>query len=203
MADDIGKMYDRLGKQYLEDAEKVPPPDVGAFMDLLPSKAAVLDVGCAGGRDTEKFADRGFDVTGIDASAFFIEEARKRIPVGHFLKEDVRTFQFPDESFDAIWAHAVLLHIPRGDVPLVLDKFWHVLKPEGKLHIAVKVGEGERFVEDVFEHAGAVRRPFTFFQQNELEKLVSAAGFSIVSSRVVPDDQGRHDVEWVQLWAQK
>lgn len=44
-----------------------------------PASFSVLDLGCAGGRNTELLARRGFDVRALDASAAMVEETRRRL----------------------------------------------------------------------------------------------------------------------------
>jgi len=44
-----------------------------------PSRTRVLDLGCAGGRNTEFLARRGFDVLGRDASAAMVAATRERL----------------------------------------------------------------------------------------------------------------------------
>jgi SAM-dependent methyltransferase len=46
---------------------------------LEPQAVRVLDVGCAGGRNTVLLADRGFDVHALDASAAMVAETRRRL----------------------------------------------------------------------------------------------------------------------------
>lgn len=44
-----------------------------------PASVAALDLGCAGGRNTELLARRGFDVRALDASAAMVEATRRRV----------------------------------------------------------------------------------------------------------------------------
>ncbi len=44
-----------------------------------PAKTRVLDIGCAGGRNTDLLASRGFDVFAIDASAAMVKHTRQRV----------------------------------------------------------------------------------------------------------------------------
>jgi len=196
-------MYNRMGKKYLEDIEHSGPPEIEGFMNLLPPGASILDVGCAGGRDCKVFAKRGFKVTGVDVSDVFLKEAAERIPQGDFHNADLRTLTFPANSFDAIWANAVLLHVPKEEIPLALTNLYRVLKPGGKLHIRVKKGEGSERITEVLKNTGEVSRTFTFFEQEELEKFVTDAGFTLLSSEYLPDDLGRSDVAWIKVWAEK
>jgi SAM-dependent methyltransferase len=65
----------------------------------LPPGAAVLDLCCGPGRHTIEFARRGFQVTGVDRTARYIEAARAAaIRAGlnvELVQEDMRRFQRP------------------------------------------------------------------------------------------------------------
>jgi SAM-dependent methyltransferase len=78
-----------LYRQVLERLE------VGPGSDLL-------DVGCGAGRFCRIAADRGARVSGIDATAPFIEIARERIRGGDFRVGDMQALPWPDDSFDVV-----------------------------------------------------------------------------------------------------
>jgi len=64
---------------------------------------AVLDVPCGPGRHSVAFASKGFDVTGVDATAPYVEEARSRAADAdfdaEFVEADMREFA-REEAFD-------------------------------------------------------------------------------------------------------
>ena len=68
-------------------------------------EVSLLDVGCGDGRDSFFFADKGLHVTAID----FSEEAIARVQAENSSIDvrvmDICKMDFPDESFDAIYAH--------------------------------------------------------------------------------------------------
>lgn len=193
--------YRRLGKEYIKSIEKLTPPEFFDFVKILPKGGKVLEVGCSGGRESKKFAQRGFKVIGIDLVDTFLKEARKDIPKVKFIKMDMRKLKFPANYFDAIWANAVLLHLKKKDVVKTLKGFCRVLKEGGKLHIRVKKGKGTIYERDKL--SSGERRLFVYFSKDALERFVKKAGFKIIVSRILPDDAGRKDVKWISLWAEK
>lgn len=195
------KVYNQLGKKYIADTKKVIPVEREDFSRLIIKKGLVLDVGCAGGRDTAFFIKKGFKVVGIDMTDVFLQEAKKYIRAAKFIKMDVRKLKFSKNYFDAIWAHAVLLHIKKIDIPTVLTKFYSILKPGGMVRIRVKRGKGEVVVKEKLSQGK--ERMFTFFFKKELEKFVKQAGFKIVRSELIEDELKRKDVKWITLWARK
>ena len=112
----------------------------------LKEGAAVLDLCCGPGRHSLELARRGFKVTGVDRTARFLEEARRRAEAEglaiEFVQDDMRTFHRPG-TFDA----AINLFTPFGyfDDPeedhRVLENIYASLKPHGKLLLDV-MGKG-------------------------------------------------------------
>lgn len=195
------ELYEELGKDYIKDIDKITPKEIYDFMKLLPKGGRVLDVGCASGRDSRTFAQEGFRVVGIDLVDLFLREARKKVPQAKFIKMDLLNLKFPKNYFDAVWAHAVLLHIKKKDIPKVLKGFYNILKPGGKLHIRVKEGKGVGYKKEKL--SGGKKRLFTYFLKDELEIFVKKAGFKIISSKFFPDELKRKDVTWIGVWAEK
>lgn len=71
----------------------------------VPAGGSVLDLPCGPGRHTVALADRGFDVTGVDATAAYVDEARTRASDAGvadrttFVEADMREFERPG-AFD-------------------------------------------------------------------------------------------------------
>lgn len=66
---------------FLRDAQALAPVEVGALESLfsaygLPKGGKVLDVACGIGRHCVPLARRGYQVTGVDISPMFLDEAR-------------------------------------------------------------------------------------------------------------------------------
>lgn len=194
--------YDQLGQKYLDDTIPLAPPEKVEFIKLLPPGGKILDIGCAGGRDSKTFAERGFIVVGIDLSDVFLEKARQDVPSAEFLHMDAKKIAFPNNTLDAIWANAVLLHIKKYEIPSTLQKWYRALKPSGKMHIRVKQGAGSSFVEDDVLAPG-YKRLMVFFSEDEVIQFLEQAGFDIISSEIIADEAKRKGVNWIRVWAKK
>jgi len=108
-----------------------------------PPEVAVLDLGCAGGRNTELLARRGFDVRAVDASEPMVErtrervsklfgedEARDRVRVGRM--DDLSAYD--DAAFDLVVALGVHHSATtREEWARAADEAVRVLKPGGLL----------------------------------------------------------------------
>ncbi len=111
------------------------------FLDSLRPGARILELGCGGGRDTSFMASKGFAVDATDGTPAMVKQAQAATG------QSVRLMRFDqltaDAEYDAVWAHACLLHVPRSKLPSVLAAIWRALRPGG-LHFAnYKLGEGE------------------------------------------------------------
>jgi len=156
----------------------------------------VLDIGCGPGRDSKYFSENGLDVTGIDATANFIKIASKNAPRAKFIKMDMRSLDFPENSFDGIWACASFLHIPKAEAEKTLLGFRRILRPEGLLYVSVKQGTEEKVLEKE-EYRGRTKF-FAFYTEAEFKELIVSCGFKIQT--VVIDKKSD---TWINVFAVK
>lgn len=150
-----------------------------AFLARLPKNSLVLDVGCAGGIKARFMMERGMRVIGIDIAEKFIDIAKHENPEGDFRVLDMMNIGSMSERFDAICAQASLLHIPKQHIPLVMAGFSTVLKPGGRLAIAVKERrphqpEEQMVVED--DYGYTYERFFRYFSEDEMRDAYAEAG---------------------------
>ena len=107
----------------------------------------VIDLGCGSGRDLVHFKQHGLDAEGIDACASFCVKARELsgAPVRHmkFSKLDLMK-----ESYDGIFANAVLMHIEADQRESVAQKLVSSLKVGGILYFHNPRGEGKQICAD-------------------------------------------------------
>ena len=96
----------------------------------------ILDVGCGPGTITSDFAKLASSgkVTGVDNSEGIITSAQNTFPQSTqsnltFLVGDAYKLDFPDNTFDIVHAHQVLIHLK---TPIeALKEFYRVCKPGG------------------------------------------------------------------------
>jgi cyclopropane fatty-acyl-phospholipid synthase-like methyltransferase len=115
--------------------------ELAAFLALLPPGSRILELGCGGGQDSEAMIAAGFNVRPTDGSPELAREAEKRLgcPVDVLLFEDIA---FVDE-FDAVWANACLLHVPKPSISAVLGKIHRALRTGGVLYASFKTSGEE------------------------------------------------------------
>lgn len=109
-----------------------------AIVALLLKRGArhVLDLGCAIGRLSMLIAAQGIEVCGLDASekaiAFASAWARdEQMPNVRFDVGLASNLTYPDATFDAVVANAVLDHMPLSEAQKAIREIWAVLKPGG------------------------------------------------------------------------
>lgn len=198
--------YDRTVEQYVQSTAKlVLYEEIEKFAKLMPPKARILDAGCAWGRDSKLFVERGYDVTGIDLSEGFLVEALKRVLNAKFINMDLRAMDFPDNSFEGIWACASLLHLTLADIQKVLNDFFRILSPGGTVFLHVKRGLGDNLGTRSQTVEG--ERFFVYLEPEQLNGMAESAGFSIVETYLFSERERygsqRRDMWWVMTFARK
>lgn len=100
-------------------------------VDLLDpqSDERILDLGCGTGHLTDRIADSGAEVVGLDRDRGMIETARASYPDREFRRADAREFDV-EAPFDAVFSNAVLHWI--DDQAAVLRSVADALRPGGR-----------------------------------------------------------------------
>ena len=159
----------------------------------MPAGAAILDAGCGSGRDSRTFRQRGYRVTSIDASQTMVESARQHAagPVHQMRFQDLDF----EAEFDGIWACASLLHLPRAELPPVLQRLHQATRPGGIVYVSFKHGAGERLSQG---------RHFSDFTPTQLQNFVDLhSPFEVLQIWETQDVRpGRSQERWVNALLQ-
>jgi len=165
--------------------------DLGApVVELLAPRPGerILDLGCGDGALTNKLADMGCDVVGVDSSAPQIEAARRLGLDARVIDGASLTF---DAEFDAVFSNAAIHWMKPPDD--VIAGVWRALKPGGRF-----VGEfgGHGCVETVKRAlVAALKRrsidgdalnPWFFPTVEDYSARLSRRGFSIRYIALIP-----------------
>jgi len=190
----IEETYDCGSKEY-GDYFKTPhefiEPERQQFIQRLPAGSKILDCGCGPGMDTERFFQLGYNVTAIDLSERFARLTKASVPTADVKKMDMRYLEFPQATFDGLWASFSLLHIHASDVEKTFLGFRRVLRSAGVLFVAVHRGLKTNWVKRTI--SGMERDTYVQeWVQAEIEDVVRSSGFNVLSSRPFLRTGGRY-----------
>src|SRR5436305_1637537 len=99
-----GRLWSVNAADWAERHERNTEPAYIAALDALGvgEGTRLLDVGCGAGWALRLAADRGADVTGLDAAPGLLEYARRRVPGATLVQGELQTLPFADRAFDAV-----------------------------------------------------------------------------------------------------
>ena len=133
--------YTERAPHYTFSSAQSHSRDLDAFLDRLEPGASVLELGCGAGQDSSRMRERGFVIDATDGIPAMAKMANERFDV------NARVMRFDElterERYDAIWAHATLLHCPRAELPDALSRIHRALKAGGFHYGSFKLGDGE------------------------------------------------------------
>lgn len=160
------------------------------FLDYLPEKGYILDLGCGSGRDSKAFLNAGYKVTAIDASNAVAAYAEKVIGK----QVMVRSFQemtFSDQ-FNGVWACASLLHCPRSQIVNVLDRVALSLKQNGVAYMSFK-WDNDETIDDK-------GRYFNNYTLESLHALIDqVATLTLIDEWVVDKQLRGKNQKWINI----
>ena len=184
-----------------------------SLLELLAPKTGeqILDLGCGTGQLTEKIAESGAFVQGIDSSLSMIAKAKCNYPQLDFAVCDARDFEV-GEPLDAVFSNAVLHWIHEPDA--VINCVKKALKPGGRF-VAEFGGKGnvQAIVTEllsVLSEIGArdtqALNPWYFPSIGEyaglLEKQGFDVGYAVLVDRPTPLEGGSAGMaNWIEMFA--
>lgn len=126
------EMYEILHKE-------APREELEFYLSYAKKGQRILEPMCGSGRFLVPFAERGYDITGVDLSEEMLDKLRRKRPEAKAVRADLTEYE-PGEKFDYIF-------IPSGSLSLltglsvckaVLGKLKELLAEGGKLVFAVE-----------------------------------------------------------------
>lgn len=137
----------------------------------------VVDIGSGPGSASVYFKNRGLQVEALDISPAMIEICKEKGLNARVF--DVENDDLGIEQYDGIWSYACLLHLPKKNVPGVIEKIARALKPQGVFALALKIGDEEGFEER--KKFPETKRWFSHFKDEEIRDMVKPH-FEVLSS---------------------
>ncbi|BAY20303.1 type 11 methyltransferase [Calothrix sp. NIES-2100] len=183
------------------------------LLQLLNPKAGelILDLGCGTGQLTEKIAQTGAQVMGIDSAATMIEKARQNYPQIEFDVADARNFQV-EKPCDAVFSNAVLHWVKQAEQAIA--SIHQALKPGGRF-VAEFGGKGnvgaivtalENAIASMGIHQPQTLNPWYYPSIGEYATLLEQQGFDVIYASLRDRPTPLADKEaglanWIEMFA--
>jgi SAM-dependent methyltransferase len=154
--------YNENAEEFYRDTIDLDMDELYApFLSLIPKGGRILDAGSGSGRDSLYFIHKGYDVTAIDASQALVTLSSRSLGdrVHHL---SFQQLEFENE-FDAAWACASLLHVPRKEMDDVINRIVKSLKPIGFIYASFKYGDKEEIHNNRF---------FNYYDEASFDQLL-------------------------------
>lgn len=163
------KVYDKFPEHFdlkFGEYSNIIKEELEETIKLFPPNSKILDLGSGSGNHALFFKNKGFDVLCLDISDGMLSKCREKGL--KTIKMDFEELEFPEKSFDVVWAYTSLLHISKEKTFKVVDKISFILKDNGFLMISFKEGIGEGAVD--FRLGG--KRWFSLYTDEEIRQLL-------------------------------
>lgn len=112
-------------------------PHILANLDKIDfAEKKVLEIGLGQGADAEQITRRGGVFSGVDLTDEAVKRTTMRfslkaLPYDRIERASALSLPFPDNSFDIVFSHGVLHHIP--EIGPAEKEIFRVLRPDGRL----------------------------------------------------------------------
>jgi trans-aconitate methyltransferase len=179
------------------------------FLNPQPGES-ILDLGCGTGQLTEKIAQAGAEVMGIDQAPAMIEKARENYPHIRFDVANAKNFHV-DKPLDAVFSNAVLHWVKEADEAIA--SIHQSLKPGGRF-VAEFGGKGNvQAIATALESAleainisPQALNPWYFPSIGEYASLLEQQGFDVTNAilfaRPTPLTEGEAGMaNWIKMFA--
>lgn len=99
-----GQIWGARARDWAEVQEQVASPLFEAALQetAVGPNISVLDIGCGSGIFCEMAAQRGAQVSGLDASEPLLDIARERVPAGDFRTGEMEELPYAAQAFDVV-----------------------------------------------------------------------------------------------------
>ena len=149
-----------------------------AFARGFGHDSLVCDAGCGPSAHIGRYVfDKGIPVVGVDISDQCIELARRHNPGMNFVRADMGRLPFASETIDGIIAYYSIIDTPKKHVGRIFREFHRVLRPHGRLLVAVKAGASEGYLPELLGIRTEIY--FTLFTEEEIAAYYQQAGFQL------------------------
>lgn len=173
------------------------PALLAELLREVPRGGRILDLGCGPGQDARRLKAGGHPVVGLDFSASLLAHARRkgrRLPL---VQADMRRLPFRPRAFDAVWAAASFVHLPKPVLRPSLRALASLVREGGWL--AATLAQGRR--SGLLRKGWLPGRFFARWRKRELAAAMAATGWQIVRLQAVVNRERKG--RWLVLLARR
>ncbi len=158
----------------------------------LGSTESLLDIGCGSGLFCSQAVKTGAAVTGLDATAALIDEAKKRAPDVKFLTGEMEELPFPDVAYTVVTGFNSFQYA--ANINNAFAEARRVLVPGGRLVAMIWGNKEDCEAATYLKAVGSLLPapppgapgPFALTENHLLESTLEAAGFTVSSNEDIP-----------------
>lgn len=188
--ENLVKTYDRYAlerDQSQIDQWKVDERQQFLQMIKKEGKSKLLEIGAGTGRDGKFFSEHGLKVVCIDLSSEMVRLCKEKGLSAYVM--DFCKLEFLDGTFDAVWALNCLLHVPKAELPKVLQGVESILKPSGLFYLGIYGGKDSEGIweQDYYQP----QRFFSFYTDEQIQTVVTEY-FDLLYFNTVPINDAVH-----------
>jgi ubiquinone/menaquinone biosynthesis C-methylase UbiE len=198
-----GKLWGQRMRDWADKQEPVGRTDCDFILNALSINPGIklLDVGCGTGYFSKMAGNRGADVTGLDATPEFIEEAKKRVSTANFIVGEMEELPFADKSFDVVCGLNSFQYA--ANTPNAIKEAKRVLKDNGKLVTMIWGNKEDCEAATYLKAVGSLLPPpppgapgpFALSENSLLENILKETGFTIINNTDVATVWDYNDVD--------
>ena len=179
--------YQKNAVEYINKTKDVDlSEERNNFLQYIPSRGKILDIGFGSGRDSLAFKQLGYDVISIDSCKEFCDYGKS---IGlNVLNINVKEISFNNE-FDGIWACASLLHVKSNELVEVFNKISLAMTENASFYCSFKYGEFEGVRDD---------RYYTDMTLEKMNSVLVNTNLHIIEYWM-KDDSLNRDNKWISF----
>jgi ubiquinone/menaquinone biosynthesis C-methylase UbiE len=166
------------------------------LLTRLSREPDVLELGVGAAIETTRIVAKRGRLVGVDISSEQVRRARERLPGGRFIHDDMTQIEFDPESFDAVVSVYAFNHVPRAELPPLLERIARWLRPGGYVLATFGISGGEGVQDDWL----GVPMFFASYTDEENRELIRKAGLEIERDEIVTivePEEGEGRFQWV------
>jgi 2-polyprenyl-3-methyl-5-hydroxy-6-metoxy-1,4-benzoquinol methylase len=151
------------------------------YLEKIDKKGRLLDVGCATGFLLDQARKGGWEVYGVELSAWAVDYAKNKLQLPNITQASLKEANYPANFFDAVVLKDVIEHLTNPKE--TLEQIRYVLKPNGI--ICCNTPDIDSLASKILgaKWWGIKQSHLFYFNKNTLSALFKATGFVPVKIR--------------------